>query len=164
MAYKNPKGPRRRYIEHRANAQKRRIPFLLSFEEWWEIWQASGKWDRRGNRRGRYCMARYSDQGAYEVGNVSICLIETNRAERNFNYPMTGDRNPAAGKDYWAADTAINRRRRQLVSKQFKGKRWSDERRAKMIKTITGRRRVLRNGLLSWAYPGDPDYPNGGTF
>lgn len=87
---------------HRWNATQRGIPFLLSFEEWREIWLASGKWLERGTRKGRYCMARYGDQGAYEIGNVRICLAEENRAERNAVYPLDGDKNPAFGKDYWA--------------------------------------------------------------
>jgi hypothetical protein len=101
------------------NARFRDIPFLLTFEQWWAIWQQSGKWEQRGSRRGQYCMARYGDQGAYEIGNVSICLIEDNRAERNRNYPMQGKDNPAFGKDYWITGRAAVTRPR-LYNKQFR--------------------------------------------
>jgi hypothetical protein len=72
---------RRRFSQQRWCAKQRNIPFRLTFEEWWSIWELSGHWHERGYRRGQYCMARYGDQGAYEVGNVRICLVEENYAE-----------------------------------------------------------------------------------
>lgn len=75
--------PRGKYARHRANAVRRGVPFNLTFEEWWSIWEASGKWAKRGPRKGQYCMARYGDLGAYEVGNVRIALCESNTADRN---------------------------------------------------------------------------------
>lgn len=99
---KHSKTPKYLYAAHRQNALARDIPFLLTFEEWTEIWATSGKWEERGWRRGQYCMARHGDLGAYEVGNVSIVLAEDNRAERNRNYPMCGEANPAFGKNYRA--------------------------------------------------------------
>lgn len=83
------------YTAHKGGAKYRSIPFLLTYAEWSDIWKASGKWLQRGWRRGQYVMARYGDKGAYEVGNVRICLAEENRAERNRNYPQIGHhRNP----------------------------------------------------------------------
>jgi len=101
-----------RYVAHRANAQARSIPFLLTFEQWSAIWNESGKWEQRGNRRGQYCMARPGDQGAYEIGNVVICLNEDNRAERNRNYSLKGEDNPAHGKNYWETGVAAKSRPR----------------------------------------------------
>jgi hypothetical protein len=66
---------------HKWNAARRGIQFLLTFEEWWSIWQASGCWHERGRGKGKYCMARYRDRGSYEIGNVRVCLNEENRAE-----------------------------------------------------------------------------------
>ena len=63
---------RRKYYMHAYNAALRGVSFLLSFDEWWEIWQQSGHWHERGPYRGQYVMARYADQGAYEIGNVQI--------------------------------------------------------------------------------------------
>lgn len=129
-----PKGKRNsaryKYGDHRRNAKKRGIPFLISFEDWDTIWQLSGKWEQRGARKGRYVMARPGDKGAYEMGNVVICLAEENRAERNVNYPHIGKR--LRGKN----------------SKPF-----SQETRAKMSKAATGRKRVIIDGRLRWAYP-----------
>ncbi len=75
--------PRGRYVRHKANANRRGVPFNLTFSEWWAIWQESGAWEKRGNRQGQYCMARNGDRGGYEVGNVRIVRMETNTAERN---------------------------------------------------------------------------------
>lgn len=75
--------PRGKYSRHKANASRRGVPFSLTFEEWWGIWQKSGKWSRRGPRKGQYVMARFGDLGAYELGNVRIAKSESNTAERN---------------------------------------------------------------------------------
>lgn len=69
------------YLHHKSHAKRRGIPFLLTFEEWWGIWQASGKWDQRGGRKGQYVMARHSDVGPYAVGNVRICTTGDNISE-----------------------------------------------------------------------------------
>jgi hypothetical protein len=69
------------YKTHKAAAKQRNIPFLLTFEDWWDIWQQSGKWEHRGARRGEYCMARFGDIGAYARNNVKICLAADNVRE-----------------------------------------------------------------------------------
>lgn len=75
--------PKGKYQRHKANATRRGVAFSLTFEEWWDLWESSGRWGRRGNKKGQYCMARNGDLGAYEVGNVRIVKHETNTAERN---------------------------------------------------------------------------------
>ncbi len=65
------------------NARQRDIAFLLTFDEWWSIWNASGKWEQRGARKGHYVMARLGDAGPYAVGNVRICTHAENNAEGN---------------------------------------------------------------------------------
>jgi hypothetical protein len=77
------KTPRGKFVRHKLNAAFRGIPFNLTFEQWWSIWEKSGKWEQRGNKKGQYCMARYGDIGGYEAGNVRIEKLETNVAERN---------------------------------------------------------------------------------
>jgi hypothetical protein len=67
---------------HRSSSASRGIQFLLTFEEWWEIWQASGHWHERGPGRDKYCMARFGDRGSYAVGNVDIITNRQNAAER----------------------------------------------------------------------------------
>lgn len=76
--YKTPKGI---YRTHRYNAERREIPFDLSFEDWWKVWQDSGMWDIRGVGRDKACMSRINDEGGYSLGNVEIKLQWENRSE-----------------------------------------------------------------------------------
>jgi hypothetical protein len=73
--------PRDKFRWHKGTAAQRGIPFLLSFDEWWSIWERSGRWHQRGCRRGHYCMARNGDVGAYVTGNVKIIPCEKNNSE-----------------------------------------------------------------------------------
>jgi hypothetical protein len=75
---------RRKFRQQQRDAAHRGINFLLSFGQWWSIWQRSGHWDQRGIRRGQYVMARYGDQGPYAVGNVRICTTTENSKERRW--------------------------------------------------------------------------------
>lgn len=92
---------RKAFSTARGVAKYRGIAWNFTFEEWLKVWQESGKWDQRGCRRGQYVMARHGDVGPYELGNVSICLAEDNRAERNRNYPLRGPDHPHYGKNPW---------------------------------------------------------------
>jgi hypothetical protein len=67
---------KRAYAAHKCSAKKRGIEFLLSFEEWYNIWQQSGK--QRGRGSDLYCMARHNDIGPYAIGNVSIITNREN--------------------------------------------------------------------------------------
>ena len=148
------------FATHRNNAEARGIPFLLTYEEWMDTWTASGHWEQRGTKRGQYVMARPGDQGPYEVGNISIVLAEDNRAERNANYPMRDEDNPAAGKNYWADHTPEERQAHATkISARLLGKSKGPQMSTRLSATLTGRRRVTRDGRITWAYPGDHDYP-----
>lgn len=59
-------------------ARYRGIEFLLTFEEWLNIWLDSGFLHLRGSGAGKYCMGRNGDTGPYEVGNVKIIPHEEN--------------------------------------------------------------------------------------
>jgi hypothetical protein len=48
------------------------IRMLLTFDEWWTIWEDSGRWPERGTKLGQYFMMRKDYLGSYELGNVSI--------------------------------------------------------------------------------------------
>jgi hypothetical protein len=76
---------RRKYRLHIHNATKRGVEFLLTFDEWWQIWKDSGKWTERGAGTDKYCMSRYGDEGPYAVGNVFI-----NRFADNTSQGVTG--------------------------------------------------------------------------
>jgi hypothetical protein len=77
----------RAYRIQKSNAKTRRIEFRLTFDEWEQIWIASGKWDQRGRGADKYCMCRVGDQGCYEVGNVFIGLGRINVREGNLGKP-----------------------------------------------------------------------------
>jgi hypothetical protein len=77
----NIKDARLRYVQHRGNSKRRNIPFLISFEEWYDLWEQSGKWEHRGPRQGGYVMSRHNDVGPYAIGNVSIISHEENSGE-----------------------------------------------------------------------------------
>jgi hypothetical protein len=76
--------PKGRYRQHKRNAKRRSVPFLLTYEQWFELWEPflgkSGSWP------GGYVMARRGDVGPYDIGNVSIVLHGQNVAERNTVY------------------------------------------------------------------------------
>lgn len=74
---------RLRFNQQRDNARKRNIEWQLSFDEWWEIWQNSGRWDERGCGRGLYCMCRNGDVGPYAADNVFIATCEENLSFAN---------------------------------------------------------------------------------
>jgi hypothetical protein len=71
-----------KFYQQKTHAIWRGIPFLMTFEEWFSIWQQSGRWPERGRKRGQYVMARLGDCGAYAIGNVKIITAEDNVAEK----------------------------------------------------------------------------------
>lgn len=73
---------RQQYALQKFHSGQRHIPFKLTFEQWWSIWQQSGHWHERGRKRGEYVMARYGDRGSYVAGNVKIITNEENLAEQ----------------------------------------------------------------------------------
>src|SRR5258706_1578724 len=72
---------RKKYRDHKADAKRRGIQFLLSFDGWMKIWLDSGHWNKRGRGRGKYHMARFGDKGPYAIGNVKIITHEENSKE-----------------------------------------------------------------------------------
>jgi hypothetical protein len=98
------------YLGHKKNAKKRGNAFLLTFEEWLNIWIESGQLDQRGRGRQNYCMARSGDIGPYAMGNVRICTNQENLAEvleRRRGTPVsleTRQKMSAASKIRWARD------------------------------------------------------------
>ena len=61
-----------KFNAHKSNAKRRGIEFLLTFDQWLDIWEKSGNCDKRGRGADKYCMCRVGDTGSYSVDNVFI--------------------------------------------------------------------------------------------
>lgn len=68
------------FNQHKSNANKRGIPFELTFAQWWDMWAIH--FHQRGPGRGNKMMCRLRDQGGYVVGNVRIATAKENQQER----------------------------------------------------------------------------------
>ena len=77
------------YRMQKSNARTRKINFLLTFEQWLELWNASGKLEQRGRGAAKYCMCSNGDVGPYEVGNVFIGTGRENVKAGNLGKEMT---------------------------------------------------------------------------
>jgi hypothetical protein len=82
---------RKAYTQHKSNAKRRGVFFLLTFEEWKEVWLASNKWELRGRGASKYCMCRTGDVGAYAVGNVFIDRNVRNISDGNKGKPDSAE-------------------------------------------------------------------------
>lgn len=108
------------YCTHVCGAASRKIEFLLTFEEWLQIWLDSGRIDERGTRKGKYVMARFGDIGPYAVGNVKIILhtenireahagkIVTKLARRNMSEAHKGQKGHVHTKEQRVKMTVAN--------------------------------------------------------
>jgi hypothetical protein len=147
------KSPRGCFHKHKFNAKHRSVPFLFTFDEWWSVWDASGKWDQRGRGVGQYVMSRFGDIGPYSLGNVEIRLASDNTAERNRNSPTSSEAASAMGRASWANVSPEDRTR--LMNERRANRVYgphSDETRVKMkaaAKTALPKR--VRNERGQWA-------------
>lgn len=70
----------RKYESQRRSAEKRNIDWKFTFSSWFIWWKQTGHWEDRGRGKGKYCMARFGDIGAYEESNVFCQLhVENSR-------------------------------------------------------------------------------------
>lgn len=134
---RNRRTPRMRFHAQRGFAKWRGIPFLLTFDQWWKLWQDSGHWNQKGRRKGEYCMARFGDKGAYELGNVRICTVEENHAEWQASHKLTADPYPGFRRDRWTPEQIA--KQAAAVRKALTGKPRSAETRAKVSVGHMGR-------------------------
>lgn len=71
--------PVKAYRQHAVRAGRRGIEFNLTFSQWWALWEPH--YAARGTNTGQMCMCRTGDKGAYEIGNVRIDTVNSNRQE-----------------------------------------------------------------------------------
>jgi hypothetical protein len=74
-----------RYQQQKAGAARRGVSWEMTFDQWLSIWDASGRWEKRGIGRDKYVMARRGDVGPYAVGNVDIITQAQNTADAHAN-------------------------------------------------------------------------------
>ena len=129
------------YDMARYNAKRRGIPFRLSREQWEKIWHESGHYEERGKTSGKYCMARFGDEGAYEVGNVRIITCNENIAE----IKVTDAMREARGRPHRGVPKSAEQRRKMSEANRNKPP-VSDETRLKM--SIAAKKRCARRAAL----------------
>lgn len=66
-----------RYTDQKVGARGRGLPFTLTYDEWWSLWEPY--WETRGV--GGHVMCRTNDLGGYELGNVRIDTHTNNNIE-----------------------------------------------------------------------------------
>ncbi len=72
------------YRSQRHAAYKRKIKFNLTFDQWhfWWVNELGSNWFKlRGRKTGQFCMARFGDVGAYELGNIKCITVGENHSE-----------------------------------------------------------------------------------
>ena len=145
----NPELRRARLLfnQHRWNAKLRDVPWLLTFEQWYGIWVASGKWALRGPRIGQYCMARKGDSGPYAVGNVYIELSTVNVADGTRGRKRTPEQNAARSEwmrgnsngsgMLWVSKDGVSRHVKADVADTLIAEGWSRGREAMKKRTAS---------------------------
>ena len=119
-----------KYYDHRKSAKRRDIEFLLTFEEWWDIWDNSGYWDQRGRGIGKYCMSRYNDTGSYSIGNVFIQLFSKNARDGQIGKIVTLEQRKAISLR--KTGQTHSEESKKKMSNSRKGVKFSEERKKRM--------------------------------
>ena len=134
------------YVRGKIDAAGNPVEFRLSFDEWLNIWEASGKLSQRGHKKGCYVMSRYNDLGHYEVGNVFIQEHSDNVRQAQIGrkgYYRGGEKNPFYGKTH--NEITIQRLREHNLGRKdtpetamkktahFKGRKQTPEQIAKRV-------------------------------
>lgn len=147
---------RHKYACHKGKAKHRGIPFNLTYEQWWNIWEQSGKWEERGSGLNQYVMSRINDQGAYEIGNVIIQLASQNKKEGNLGrkIPRTKEHQEkltASIKRTMSDPNWVNPKKGITNPlSALNGKKGA----TKQSLTVTGRKRKYNHdGTWIWQYP-----------
>ncbi len=61
------------YKSQRGNALQKGSEWTLTFKQWWDIWQNSGRWEQRGLGKTNYVMTRRDLSKGFTPENVIIC-------------------------------------------------------------------------------------------
>lgn len=115
--------------KNRLDKDGNKIEFKLTFDEWWDWWQATGHYHERGRKKGQYVMARLNDVGHYELGNIFCCTHSENVKSTDDSYKRT----PEA---------------RANMSTARKGMKFTEEHKANMRKPKTRRSETQKPQVL----------------
>jgi len=74
--------PQFAYRAQRESAKHRGIEWDFNFNDWWQVWCQSGKWEERGRMLGQYVMCRYKDAGSYSTENTYIDTCSHNISDQ----------------------------------------------------------------------------------
>ena len=143
---------RHKYACHKSKAKHRGIIFNLTYEEWWDIWQKSGKWNQRGAGMNQYVMSRFNDAGAYQIGNVFIQLASENKKDGNLGRkcPRTPEHQAKITASLKKANLVPWNKGKPFPQAVINGKKSA----AKQSATVIGRKRKYNeDGSWSWSYP-----------
>lgn len=64
------------WLQQRNQAQYREEGWTISFEEWVQVWDASGQWLNRGRVKGTWCMTRRDWGLPWSLDNIEIVTRE----------------------------------------------------------------------------------------
>lgn len=136
-----------KYNTQKKDAAQREIEFLLTFEEWLQIWLNSGKLPERGRGKDKYCMARFGDTGPYAVDNVRIITNTENQHEAHLgrkNSPETIAKLSASLRGHSCSEeTRAKISAAALGNKKWLGKKHSAESRLKISLAAKGHKRCV---------------------
>ena len=121
---------RQGYTRSKSDAKRRGIEFQLTFEEWKQWWDETGKWQLRGKTKGSYQMCRINDVGPYALSNVYCDTVEANSG-----LPHAGQKRPPEWK--------------QKIQQQLAGKPKSEQHRASLATSKLGKRYVTPSGIFA---------------
>ncbi len=125
---------RTRYKDHKRRAKKRGIPWMITYSSWRKKWYESGKWEKRGLGRDKYCMARYNDKGPYSYENTKIITNLENCCEHRLT--------PEA-----KAKISANNRIVKIGNKNRLGKKHTVATKEKISKANKGKKPSLKNRM-----------------
>jgi len=100
----------KKYGGQKIKAKRRGVDWQLTFQEWYDWWQATGHYEERGRGREQYCMCRYGDTGPYSLSNIFCQTSAQNVSDAK------------AGKSSWNKGISPTEETRQKLSLKIKGK------------------------------------------
>jgi hypothetical protein len=104
---------RKRFTAKKCGSFCRDIGFNMSLAEFVYLWR--DHLDEIGNRKGKYVLARYRDQGPYALGNCRVITFERNTSEMHITKPYLVERMREGRKRAKAAGIKMGRKPRSTV-------------------------------------------------